>query len=468
MANAQDKPAPLELTLEKAIQIALSENPSVKIAGVEIEKKQYAKKSAQASLYPQIDAIGQYSRTLKKQVMYMDGAFDINAMLMPMFQGIEETFKSVNPNYIDGTLMNNILANTPPPTNGNDGISIGRSNNWTGGVNMTWPVVVPVLWKSLELSSLDVELAVENARSSKINMVNAVRKAYYGVLLAKEAVRMYQENYDNAVLNFNNVNNKYNQGVVSEFDLIRADVNAKNIKPNLIQAENAFNLASLSLKAFMGIDMDREISVSGTLFDYEQSLYRELHNIDTTLVNNSDLKKFDIQNEQLKKTLELFKAQYLPSIAITGNYIYMSMNNNFKFGDYRWNPYSTIGISVSIPIFDGFRKSNDIRQTKASLMQMEWQREDIVRNLKLAVNNNLNNMTNFVEQIFSTRDVFEQARKGYEISRKLYDTGMGTMLDVNTAQLGMMQARLAFTNAIYNFLASKADLDKTLGIEVNP
>ena len=467
MANAQDKPAPLELTLEKAIQIALSENPSVKIAGVEIEKKQYAKKSAQASLYPQIDAIGQYSRTLKKQVMYMDGAFDINAMLMPMFQGIEETFKSVNPNYIDGTLMNNILANTPPPTNGNDGISIGRSNNWTGGVNMTWPVVVPVLWKSLELSSLDVELAVENARSSRINMVNAVRKAYYGVLLAKEAVLMYQENYDNAVLNFNNVNSKYKQGIVSEFDLIRADVNAKNIKPNLIQAENAFNLASLSLKAFMGIDIDQEISVSGSLFEYEQRLYGELRNVDTTLVNNSDLKKFDIQNEQLKKTLELFKAQYLPSIAITGNYIYMSMNNNFKFGDYRWNPYSTIGISVSIPIFDGFRKSNDIRQTKASLMQMEWQREDIVRNLKLAVNNNLNNMTNFVEQIFSTRDVFEQARKGYEISRKLYDTGMGTMLDVNTAQLGMMQARLAFTNAIYNFLASKADLDKTLGIEVN-
>jgi len=467
MAKAQDKPAPLELTLEKAIQIALSENPSVKIAGVEIEKKQYAKKSAQASLYPQIDAIGQYSRTLKKQVMYMDGAFDINAMLMPMFQGIEETFKSVNPNYIDGTLMNNILANTPPPTNGNDGISIGRSNNWTGGVNMTWPVVVPVLWKSLELSSLDVELAVENARSSRINMVNAVRKAYYGVLLAKEAVLMYQENYDNAVLNFNNVNSKYKQGIVSEFDLIRADVNAKNIKPNLIQAENAFNLASLSLKAFMGIDIDQEISVSGSLFEYEQRLYGELRNVDTTLVNNSDLKKFDIQNEQLKKTLELFKAQYLPSIAITGNYIYMSMNNNFKFGDYRWNPYSTIGISVSIPIFDGFRKSNDIRQTKASLMQMEWQREDIVRNLKLAVNNNLNNMTNFVEQIFSTRDVFEQARKGYEISRKLYDTGMGTMLDVNTAQLGMMQARLAFTNAIYNFLASKADLDKTLGIEVN-
>jgi outer membrane protein TolC len=297
-------------------------------------------------------------------------------------------------------------------------------------------------------------------------MVNAVRKAFYGALLAKEVVRVYQENFDNAVLNFNNVNNKYDQGIVSEFDLIRADVNAKNIKPNLIQAQNGYNLATLSLKALMGIDMDQDISIYGNLFNYEQSLYGELLNLDTTLVNNSDLKKFDIQNEQLKKTLELYKAQYLPTIAITGNYIYMSMNNNFKFGDYRWNPYSTIGLSVSIPVFDGFRKSNTIRQTKASLIQMEWQREDIVRNLKLAINSNLNNMTNYVEQVFSTKDVFAQAQKGYEISRKLYDTGMGTILDVNTAQLGLMQARLAFSQAIYSFLASKADLDKTLGIEV--
>ena len=244
-------------------------------------------------------------------------------------------------------------------------------------------------------------------------------------------------------------------------------MNAKNIKPNLIQAQNAYNLASLSLKALMGIDMEQEITVSGSLFDYEQSLYSELLRIDTALDSNSDLKKFDIQNEQLRKTMELYKAQYLPTIAITGNYVYMSMNNDFKFGDYKWNPYSTIGISISIPIFDGFKKANDIRQAKASLIQMEWQREDIVRNLQLAINNNINNMTNYVEQIFSTKDVFEQARKGYEISTKLYDTGMGTLLDVNTSQLGMVQARLAFTQAIYNFLASKADLDKTLGIEIN-
>ncbi|MDR1455661.1 MAG: TolC family protein [Tannerella sp.] len=459
----------LTLRLEQAIDIALSESPSVRVADLEIEKKRYAKKSGESALYPQIDAVGQYSRTLKKQVMYMDDAFDFNAMLSPIVEplvkGAEQTLAETTPGYAPGTFARNVAANTPPPVDqGDQGIAVGRDNNWTGGFNVNWAVVAPALWKSLEISSLDVEVAVESARSSKINMVNAVRKAYYGVLLAMDARRVLQESYDNAILSHTNIRDKFQQGLVSEFDLIRADVNVKNIKPDLIQAENACNLATLSLKALMGIDIDRPVAVEGSLLDYEAGLYAELVKIDTSLTHNSDLRQFDLQSEQLQKSLELYRAQYYPVIAITGNYMYMSMNNDFKFGDYRWNPYSTIGLSISIPLFDGFKRRNDVRQTKVSLEQMKWRREDIVRNLKLAIDNNINNMTNYVEQVISTRDVVVQAHKGYEISRKLYDTGMGTLLDVNNAQLGLTQASLAFNQAIYNFLVSKADLDKTLGM----
>ncbi|MCL1938576.1 MAG: TolC family protein [Candidatus Azobacteroides sp.] len=467
VAKAQNKPAPVELTLEKAIEIALSENPTVKVADLEIEKKKYAKKSAQSALYPQIDAIGQYSRTVKKQVMYMDGAFDVGSMMQPI---LEASFAASVEGYTPGTVteaLKKAAEESAAAAPVDEGFEIGRSNNWTGGFELNWPVVVPTLWKSLEISSLDVELAVESARASKIDMVNSIRKAYYGVLLAKDALQVLQESYDNALLSYNDINNKFKQGIVSEFDLIRADVNAKNIKPNLVQAHNAYNIALLSLKALMGIDIDQEIQLNGSLLDYENSLYDEVVKTDQSLDFNSDLKKIDIQTEQLQKSLELYKAQYYPSISISGNYLYMSMSNDFKFGDYRWNPTSTVSLNISIPIFDGFKKSSDIRQTKISLEQMKWQREDVVRNLKLAISNNINNMTNYVEQVFSTKDVVAQAKKGYEISQKLYDTGMGTLLDLNNAQLGLTQASLAFNQAIYNFLASKADLDKLLGIEIN-
>lgn len=472
LGNAQEKKdsQPLEITLERAVEIALSENPSVKVADIEIKKKKYAHRSTQSSLYPQIDAVGQYSRTLKKQVMYMDGSFDIAGMMgeafAPLIAGAEKTFQDV-PGYTPGTFGKNVAESQAPPAETSDdgGISVGRDNNWTAGFNVNWPIVVPTLWKSLELTSMDVEVAVEKARASKIDMINSIRKSFYGVLLAQDAYTVFKESYDNAELSYNDIKHKFDQGIVSEFDLIRADVNLKNIKPNLIQAQNALNLAQLSLKAMMGIDIDQEISVSGSLLDYEEGLYAELMGLNTSLEYNSDLKQFDLQSEQLQKTLGLYKAQYLPTVAITGSYMFMSMNNDFKFGDYRWNPYSTVGISVSIPIFDGLKKHNDIKQTKMSIEQMKWQREDIVRNLNLAINSNVSNMTNYVEQVISTKDVVAQAQKGYEISQKLYDTGMGTLLDLNSAQLGLTQASLAYNQAIYNFLASKADLDKILGIE---
>ncbi|MDR1738594.1 MAG: TolC family protein [Candidatus Symbiothrix sp.] len=472
--QAQEAGAPVVISLDRAIKIALSENPTVKVADLEIQKQKYAKQSAQSALYPQIDLIGQYSRAIQKQVMYMDNAFDMESMLdpliTPMLDGVGRTFAGAGVNPADyqanmAQAQADYAAAHPSTSSSDDGISVGRDNTYTGGLQLQWPLVVPTLWKQLELTSLQVELAVEEARSSKINMVNSIRKAYYGALLARDVQNLYQESYDNAILTYNNINDKFKQGIVAEFDVIRADVNAKNIKPSLIQAQNSYNIAILSLKALMGINMDQEITLDGSLSDYEQDLSAELLSINRTLEGNSDLKKFDIQNEQLKKTLSLYKAQYYPTIALSGKYMYLSMNNDFKFGDYRWNPYSTVDLSISIPIFDGLKKHKDIQQTKISLQQMKWQREEVVRNLKLAVDNNISMMTNYVEQVISTKDVVAQAQKGYEISQKLYDTGMGTLLDLNTSQLGLIQASLSFNQAVYNFLASKADLDKTLGVE---
>jgi outer membrane protein TolC len=467
--NAQAVQDSLPLTLDKAVEIALSKNPSVKIAGLEIKKKQYAEQSAQSALYPQIDAVGQYSRTLKKQVMYMDNAFDMSAMIGPIMNpvigGMEQTLAAI-PGYTPGSLLQNIAENTPPPAapSGDGGISVGRDNNWNGGFNLNWPIVVPTLWKQLEITSLDVKLAVEAARSSSVNLSNDVKKAYFGAMLAQDAYNVFRENYENALLNYTQIKQKFEQGVASEFDLITADVRVKNVKPNLIQAQNALSLATLSLKALMGIDLDQPVKIDGTLKDSEQHLYADVIGADTSLAGNTNLRQLDLQTEQLRKTLELYRAQYWPVVAVTGQYLYMSMNNDFRFRDYRWNPYSTVGLSVSIPLFDGFKKRSDIRQTKLSIEQMKYQRENLVRNLTLSVKNGVNSMTNYVEQVFSTKGAVRQAQKGYEIAQKRYDTGMGTLLELNDAQMGYIQASLAYNQAVYNYLSSKTDLAKTLGL----
>lgn len=426
----------LRLDLEKALEIALSENPTVKVADKEIQKKKYARKGSYAALFPQISFSADYTRTLKKQVMYMDG-FDMGSGDVD----------------IPGIEMPDM----------NEGIEVGRDNNWSAGFNVSLPLVNASLWKSLSISALDVELAVEQARSSKIDMVNQVKKGFYGVLLANDSYRVFRETYDNAMENYLDIKKKYEQGTVAEYDLIRADVTVKNSEPNMLQALNALVLAKWQLKALLGMDLDMNIDCEGRLTDFESLLFGDYLATDTSLAENSDLKQLDLQALQLKKTLTMQRFDYLPTLSLTGMYQWSAMNNDFRFKNYLWNPYSIIGLSLSVPIFSGGSKFYTLKQTRVSMTQLDLQRENTERNLQLSVRQYMDDMSTAIKQFEAARKGVEQAERGYRISQKRYDTGAGTLLEVNDSQLALTQAQLNFNQAIYNYMIAKSDLEKILG-----
>ena len=431
-AKAQDT---LVLDIGKALEIALSENPTVKVANKEIQKKKYAQKGSYAALFPQVSFAADYNRTLKKQVMYMDG-FDMGSTEIP---GMEDM------------------------PNMDEGIEVGRDNNWNLGFNASMPIVNAALWKSLSISAVDVELAIEQARSSKIAMVNQVKKGYYGVLLANDSYRVFKESYDNAMENYLDIKRKFEQGTVAEYDLIRANVTVKNSEPNMLQAENALVLAKWQLKALLGMDLDINIECEGQLTDFEKDLFGDFLSTDTTLANNTDLKQMDLQAKQLDKTLTMQKFDYLPTLSLTGLYQWTAMNNDFKFKDYMWNPYSMVGVTLSIPIFSGGSKFYKIKQTRNSLEQLSLQREDTQRNLQLAIKQYIDNMNTCVKRFDASLKGVEQAERGYMISQKRYDTGAGTLLEMNDSELALTQAKLNFNQAIYDYMVAKADLEKVLG-----
>lgn len=470
--RAQEQP--IVLTLEKALEIAMSENPTVKVADQEIEKKKYAKKGSYAALFPQINFSADYSRTLKKQVMYMDGdAFDIGAMLTPVMKplidGADATIAGIVPGYKPGTLQDNINANTPKPEpseGGSDGgISVGRDNNWSLGFNAGMPLINASLWKSLAISGLDVELAIEQARSSKIDMTNQVKKSYYGVMLANDSYRVFKESYDNAMENYQDVKKKYDQGLVAEYDLIRADVSVKNVEPNMLQAENAVTLAKWQLKALLGMDLELNIDCEGELENYKDVLFSDFLSTDTALGNNTNLRQLDLQSSQLKKTLEMQKADFLPTLSVSALYNWSAMNNDFKFKDYLWNPYSMVGLSLSIPIFSGGSRVHKLNQTRTSMNQLTLQREDLQRNLQLAVKQYMDNMNTCLKRYDAASRGVEQARRGQTIAQKRYETGAGTLLELNDSELALTQSKLNYNQAIYDYVVAKAELEKVLGKE---
>ena len=207
--------APKSITLEQALQIALSENASVKVADMEIERTGYARKGTYASLFPQIDGNASYQRTIEKQVMYMD--FDMGGGASG---GSSEGSGS--------------SAGSSAASSGG-GIEVGRWNTWSAGITASMPLVNAQLWKSLKISDQDVELAVEAARSSRLEMVNQVKQAYFACLLAKEAFEVYKSVYENALENYKLTEMKYNAKRASELELTRAQTTLANTWPRLLR-----------------------------------------------------------------------------------------------------------------------------------------------------------------------------------------------------------------------------------------
>ena len=421
VTRAQQAQDSLIISLDKAIEIALEESNSVKIADLTIEKSGYSKKGSYAALYPNISANGSYQRTIKKQIMAMD---------------------------FGGQAME---------------IEVGKWNNVNAGISASMPLINAQLWQSLKLSALDVELAVEQARSSKISMISQVKKAYYAVLLAQQVYDVYNDVYENAVNNLERTEQKYNAGKTSEYEYLRAQVNVKNAEPNLYSSLLAIDLAIWQLKAVMGIDLNAKIGVQGDIDQYkDEMLAYNLMDANTSLENNSSIIQFKMQQKQIEQTIKMTKYQYIPTLSASFSYNYMAMGDNF---DFKWYPYSVAGLSLNIPIFDGFSKHNNIRQYKATQDIMQLNLEDTERNLQIAFKNYENQIATYMKNYSAAESTLEMAQRSYDIAEKMYQLGKATLLELNDAQLALVQAQLTMSQAVYNFMVTKAAMDELAGKE---
>lgn len=423
LLKAQDT---LTVSLSKALEIALDKSPTIKVANKEIERVDYSNKEKFAALFPSISASGSYQRTLKKQKMYFS---------IPGFPS--------DPN----------------------GFEIGQDNTFNGGISASMPIISPTLWASLQMTEMDAQLALETARSSKLSLINQVTKAYYGILLTQDSYNVIKRSYDNTVENARIILNKFKQGTVSEFEWVRADVQVRNAQSNVVSAESAVNMSVLQLKMLMGIDMLTGLKVEGSLADFEAKMYGDVLSIDTTTLHaNTDLKQFDIKTKQLNHTLKMQKASWWPTLAASFNYQYMSMADDVvKFSNYRWFPTSSAAIQLSIPIFQGGARLYKQKQLQIQIDEMKDQRDNLRRSLELQVLSCLDNIKKAMEKIESNKEGLRQAEKAVTISKKLYEVGSSTYLDLTNTELAYIQAGLMYNQSIFDYLSAKSDLEKLLG-----
>ena len=424
-ANAQENIPTMQITLDKAIELALSDNPTMKVAEKEIELKEVSKSEAWQNLLPSVTLDGAIQYNIKVAGMKVD-----------MGDGIVRELKM-----------------------GKD-----DSNTWNAALQVAIPLYAPAVYKAMSLSESDLQLALEKSRGSKIDLINQVTKAYYQLMLAQDSYEVLLENFKLAEANFDIVNKMYEQGRVSEYDKINAEVQKNNAWPSVVSGKNGVELAQLQLKVLMGVTADVKFVITDNLKNYEGEMSSAL-TTEIDLSNNSSLKQIDLQSELLLKQRKMLQTSFQPTLALVGSYQYQSISNtNWNLSKFNWSDAASVTLSLSIPLYKASNfsslKTNKIQQT-----QLIETRTNTERMLGMQAQSYIDNMTASAEQLQSNKAAVELAEKGLEISQKRYDIGKGTILELTNSQVSLTNTRLSYNNTIYDYLVAKSDLNKVLGIE---
>ena len=417
--------AQMGLSLDECVHIALNENPTIKVQEMEITRVDYSHKEALGQLLPTLNLAGQYTRNLSLQTMYMDT--DAGTMAIKM----------------------------------------GSDNNHSGGFNASIPLVMPQLWKSIKLSENQILQNVEAARANKLSLVNQVEKTYYALLLAQDSKRVIEENYTTAKLNAEIFKKKYELGAASEYDVLRANVAVTNIEPSLLEADNSINALTLQLKVLMGLDVRSEVEASQKLVDFRGEMYaRVLSNTlgsDTTLSNNTSLKALDLQTDYLKKVLDVQKMAWYPTLTGSASVMWHSMNNGSPFSGLRWSRASNVGLTLAFPIFQGGQRYFKQKQAEIAVEEMKWQRENLERTLHMQVATQNDAIAKNLKQIESNEAGVTMAEKANDIMQQSFKIGAASFIQLRDTEDALMAARLAYYQAIYNYLVAESDLEFVLG-----
>ena len=417
--------AQLALSLDECIRIALNENPTIKVKEMEITRVDYSHKEALGQLYPSVNLAGQYTRNLSLQTMYMDT--DAGTMAIKM----------------------------------------GSDNTHSGGFSASIPLVVPQLWKSIKLSENQILQNVEAARANKLSLVNQIEKAYYALLLAQDSKRVIEENHATAQLNADIFKKKYDLGAASEYDVLRANVAVTNLEPSILEAENAIIALKLQLKLLMGMDVRNDFEASQQLDDFRGEMYeRVLSNTlgaDTTLANNTSLKSLDLQTDYLKKALDVQKMAWYPTLTGSASLMWHSMSNGSPVSGFRWSRASSVGLTLAFPIFQGGQRYYKQKQAEIAVEEMKWQRENLERGLQVQVATQNDVIAKNLKQIESNEDGVMMAEKANEIMQKSFKIGAASFIQLRDTEDALMAARLAYYQAIYNYLVAESDLEYVLG-----
>ncbi len=399
--------APIELSLDESINMALQNNPAIKMADADRESAQWALKEANGAKMPTITLTHTDRRT--------------------------RAYSYVAPY---NTFSNQIAMSVPLYTGGKVEAGIAQAQ------------------LNLKVNDLAVD---QSKQQIKLNATNG----YYTILQTINALKVSQESVDMMNAHLKNVQAQYSVGVVAKSDLLRSEVELANYQQNLIVAQNNYDLAISSFNNVLGLPLATEVKVKDELQHVKYQLSLD-ESIAYAMIHRPESIQADYAIDIAKQSVKIAKSGKLPTVsasAATGwsDTTFPGTDNN------TWS----IGLTATWTAFDSGVTDSQIKQSDSAVSKAVQQAKQTKDSVHLEVRQAYLNMNEADKRIATTQVAVEKAEEDFKISGVRYSAGVGTNLDVIDAQVALTQAKNNYIQAMYDYNTSKANLGKAMGIPVS-
>lgn len=444
-----------QLTLKDAIDIAIDNNVETKIAILEIQKANAKVDEAYGYAMPTVDLSASFIHYIEKpQIPFID------------FQSLLSYSTLMTMSQI-GVLVPDPNGGEPIPFKYNQPykekyslMSMALANSFDTKIQVSQVLFNSAVLKGIGASQIYLNLSKEALNATIAKTITNVSKAFYGVLLTQKMLEIMKESLNNAEQNLKNVRAYQQQGIVSEFDLLRAEVQVENLKPMVVQLENTLEQTKDGLKIVMGLPQNEQIDVIGDIVYEKANLESENNLIEKVLINNYDLKTYSVKGQIDKELIELDRAGYWPTVAAFGSYSFSGQSNTWDFMKYNTG---IVGINFSINLFNGLRTNEKVQQSTISAMQTNEQLSQMKEALTSQLKTKLLNIKKIETQIEIHEKTIALAQKAYDIANVKYREGTGTQLDIQNAEIALRQAKTNKLQAVFDYISSIMDINQLTG-----
>ena len=409
---------PLTLTLEQAVDMALAQNRQISLAtdGVDFAKQQV--REAKSALYPQINGFAGYTRNIKSPVFFSNIA--------------------------------------PEP------IRIGENNAMAVGFSVQQPIWLGgKVFTAREIANLTLENAREELQLTRENIVLEVTKTFYSVVLMQEILKVSEETLASAQSNFRNIVLLKREGVASEFDSLRARVRVSELEPEVIRARSNVETVTNALKFLLNINLEQPVEIRHNWQVLPPAFPEDEKQL--ALSNRRELSTLNRQREILVKVKKIERAEYLPSLYGSFNWQTQAQSADFDIQSNEKATTIDAGLSLSVPLFNGFRTSARVQQAQIDITRIDRQIAMLSENILMEVENNRLRVQEAQQRVNAQSESVVQAEKTLDIAKVRFRNGLSTQVELNDAETALARTRLSQLNAVYDFLVAKADYEKAIG-----